>query len=80
MFPSIPNPPLGDPFFQTYQELPIGSVMMYAGRIAATPPSPSSAPSNPPGAEPIVIEQWGWMLCDGRLLKASEYQKRYLNK
>ena len=47
--------------------IPVGSVLAFAGEIAASP-APDSA-----GDHATEIEAWGWMICDGRELEVSAY-------
>ncbi len=46
--------------------VPPGSVMAFAGKIAAQV-------SSPPQQFETLIEKWGWMVCDGRQLSIEQY-------
>lgn len=56
---------------------PVGAVVAYAGTLGAPLPSTASPTTKLPKGEQDhtiePIEAWGWMLCDGRELVASEY-------
>src|SRR5450756_2433686 len=62
-----PYPPIPGPLTSMQAFLPIGSVIAYAGKI--------SPPVNPPEqpAFATVTESSGWMVCDGRQLKQTDY-------
>lgn len=51
-------------------QLPVGSVVAYAGVVSTTP-----GDRNDPQAS---IEATGWMLCDGRTLEAAMYPELFL--
>ena len=53
--------------------LPPGAITAFAGQV--TPPVTSSPPPSEKYTAPI--EAWGWMVCDGRTLKASEYPELF---
>src|SRR4028118_932149 len=65
---NLPIPPM--PFLgmgvTTPVALPVGTVVAFAGKI-------SSSSSDPPSAYTTNIETLGWMLCDGKSLKVSQY-------
>lgn len=54
--------------------LPVGAITAFAGNVASyiNPQQNSSPPTTQP------IESFGWMLCDGSSLKASEYPELYV--
>jgi hypothetical protein len=59
----MPNPGLG---VTTGVDLPVGTVVAFAGKI-------SSSSSDSPSAYITNIEALGWMLCDGKSLEVSQY-------
>lgn len=65
--PPIPIPGMG---LTTPLALPVGTVVAFAGKIAS---SPSEEPSN----YTTHIEALGWMVCDGRTFKISEYPELF---
>lgn len=50
--------------------VPVGTVIAFAGQIA-------SSPSNTPSKYTTNIEALGWMVCDGRSRKISEYPELF---
>jgi microcystin-dependent protein len=69
----MPVPPLpGQNFFSFQNSVPVGSVIAFAGKII----SPQTDQS-PPSDYYSQIEAWGWMSCDGRELKISEYPELF---
>lgn len=51
-----------------FVQLPVGAISAFAGQI------------NNSGSKELYqspIEEWGWMICDGRSLKISEYPELY---
>ena len=53
--------------------LPPGAVVAFAGKV-------TTVTSSPPNEEMYSspVEAWGWMVCDGRSLKASEYPELFV--
>lgn len=49
--------------------LPPGSLVAFAGKISTPDSSPEAATS--------LVEAWGWMVCDGRKLVASQYPELF---
>jgi microcystin-dependent protein len=60
-------------FFLFNVTLPVGSIIAFAGNVESFKKSQQSADS--PVIQPI--EAFGWMLCDGSSLNASEYTELY---
>jgi len=52
-----------------FGDLPVGAVVAFAGDLSPADGS-NGIPHNP-------IEAWGWMVCDGRSLKAYDYPALY---
>ncbi|HBE18940.1 MAG TPA: hypothetical protein DEG17_00510 [Cyanobacteria bacterium UBA11149] len=50
--------------------LPVGTVIAFAGKI-------ESSPSESPSKYTTHIEAFGWMVCDGRSFKISEYPELF---
>lgn len=50
-------------------QVPVGSVVAYAGAIASASTGSATAL--------VYIEQSGWMLCDGRTLRAETYPELF---
>ncbi len=54
------------PSMKSIATTPVGAVIAFAGSLG----EPEKATISP-------IEAWGWMLCDGRKLRCSEYPELY---
>lgn len=54
----------------TTGQLPVGSVVAYAGVVSTTPGDHYDPQSS--------IEGTGWMLCDGRTLEAAQYPELFV--
>lgn len=65
--PPMPLPGMG---LTTPVALPVGTVVAFAGKIA-------SFPSEAPSDYTTNIEALGWMVCDGRACKISEYPELF---
>jgi|JI8StandDraft_1071087.scaffolds.fasta_scaffold05444_1 rhizosphere induced protein len=65
--PPMPLPGMG---LTTPIALPVGTVVAFAGKIA-------SFPSEAPSDYTTNIEALGWMVCDGRACKISEYPELF---
>ncbi len=63
---------MNDSFLLTNVLVPVGSIIAFAGQVGTfTNPLPVSPPTTQP------IESFGWMLCDGASLNASQYPELY---
>lgn len=68
---SLPIPPLPIPgMMNTSFSVPVGTVVAFAGQV-------SSSALNSPQNYTTNIEQLGWMLCDGKPRKVSEYPELF---
>ncbi|MFY0629711.1 MAG: tail fiber protein [Flavobacteriaceae bacterium] len=54
---------------------PVGSITAFAGNVSSYSSSSNQQSTSPPSTQPI--EAFGWMLCDGSSLSASEYPELY---
>ncbi|WP_166875240.1 tail fiber protein [Massilia mucilaginosa] len=61
-------------------EAPVGSVIAFAGAVAAPLPGGASPPDSPPASPGggIQVEALGWLLCDGRALASGAYPELFL--
>lgn len=55
---------------------PVGTVVAFAGDVRAGGSQTSSPPDGGPGS-PVDLESQGWMFCDGRTLKQSQYNELF---
>lgn len=70
--------PPRDPWFAPVglAEVPVGSVVAFAGQLGTSvPPGPPDA--SPPIGTTSPIEAWGWMACDGRTLQVFDYPELF---
>jgi len=60
-------------------EVPVGTVIAFAGQVAPPLPATASPPDSGPGVTGagIQAELLGWMLCDGRTLVAGAYPELF---
>lgn len=60
-------------------EVPVGTVIAFAGQVAAPLPATASPPDTEPGVDAAgtQVEALGWMLCDGRMLECGQYPELY---
>jgi microcystin-dependent protein len=65
--PPLPIPGMG---FTAPIGVPVGTVVAFAGKV-------ESSPSNPPSNFVTNLEVLGWMVCEERLLKVSEYPELF---
>lgn len=65
------RPGFGDP--------PVGALMAFAGELGPAIPDTASPPSGggDSGNATQSLEAWGWMLCDGRMLKTNWYPELF---
>ena len=66
---SLARSPMGPPVAAF--AVPVGTVLIYAG------PLPGPEPQESPSEETVNVEAWGWMLCDGKSLKKSDYPELF---
>jgi len=67
-----PGPPLPPHVIPPADELPVGTVISYAGPLQATTPSPP-----PGGPVPQNTAPFGWLPCNGQALEQGRYPELY---
>ncbi|WP_257448261.1 phage tail protein [Archangium lipolyticum] len=71
--PRPPIPPIPGPMPLAVPGLPVGSVVSFAGAVV---PFPGDTGGDPPEHATLLWRQ-GWLVCDGRELKVSEYPELF---
>lgn len=72
-------PGINNPFFVRpgFGELPVGSVTAFAGTLGAPDSAGAATTVTPQAYVTDPLEAWGWMFCDGRLLRTYDYPELF---